>query len=390
MARRYEESHPFIDFSADVKQIDFLTWMLFGEAESKCEHVAGVPLKPAEADHLNRVYLSKGVHGTTAIEGNTLTEEQVLQVLDGELDLGPSRDYQEQEVKNIIDAHQRIIDDVRQDDLLELTPERIKEFNLMVLKDIDVADHVVPGEYRDDPVGVMRYRAVPPEDVDYLVARMCDWLSDLHADREDMTFAVAVFKSILAHLYLAWIHPFGDGNGRVARMIEFQILIEAGVPLPSAHLMSDFYNLTRDRYYIELDRTSTRRPYSIRNFVRYAVEGFVDQLREQLKDVRTFQLRSTWENYVHDVLGSSRETEALRRRKHLVFDLTEQGPTRKVGIPDLSPRLARAYAGKTTKTVTRDLTFLRKRNLIRLSGGRWAANIEVMEAFMPLRHHADE
>jgi Fic/DOC family len=39
-------------------------------------------------------------------------------------------------------------------------------------------------------------------------------------------------KAILAHLYIAWIHPFGDGNGRAARLMELRILLEAGVPMP--------------------------------------------------------------------------------------------------------------------------------------------------------------
>jgi Fic family protein len=40
----------------------------------------------------------------------------------------------------------------------------------------------------------------------------------------------AILKAILAHLCLAWIHPFGDGNGRTARLVEFQILIFPGCP----------------------------------------------------------------------------------------------------------------------------------------------------------------
>ncbi len=38
---------------------------------------------------------------------------------------------------------------------------------------------------------------------------------------------------------MAWIHPFGDGNGRTARLLEFLILARCGmVPLPAAHLLS--------------------------------------------------------------------------------------------------------------------------------------------------------
>lgn len=55
----------------------------------------------------------------------------------------------------------------------------------------------------------------------------------------------AIFKAVVAHLYLAWIHPVGDGNGRTARLVEFQILLSSGVPSPAAHLLSNHYNQTR-------------------------------------------------------------------------------------------------------------------------------------------------
>lgn len=52
---------------------------MLGEAASKCEHIAGVPLRPSVAQELHRLYLAKGALATTAIEGNTLTENEVLQ-----------------------------------------------------------------------------------------------------------------------------------------------------------------------------------------------------------------------------------------------------------------------------------------------------------------------
>ncbi|WP_433223897.1 Fic family protein [Dactylosporangium sp. CS-047395] len=51
-----------------------------------------------------------------------------------------------------------------------------------------------------------------------------------------MAFPLAMIKAMLAHLYLAWIHPFGDGNGRTARLIESQLLLQAGVPVPAANV----------------------------------------------------------------------------------------------------------------------------------------------------------
>jgi hypothetical protein len=59
--RQYARTHPWITFRVDLHTLAHKTWMLLGEAESKCEHVAGVPLRPATADRLNGIYLSKGI-----------------------------------------------------------------------------------------------------------------------------------------------------------------------------------------------------------------------------------------------------------------------------------------------------------------------------------------
>ena len=111
--RPYLESHPWITFEAtDINDLGAKTWMLLGEARSKCEHLAGAPLRPDVARRLYDVFLVKGAQATTAIEGNTLTEEQVAGILDGTYKAPPSRAYQEREVRNVIDALQEIANQV--------------------------------------------------------------------------------------------------------------------------------------------------------------------------------------------------------------------------------------------------------------------------------------
>ncbi|MDR1266053.1 MAG: hypothetical protein LBK42_10980 [Propionibacteriaceae bacterium] len=70
MPREYESTHPWITFHHQTRQpkLD----LKLGEAFSKCQQLAGTPLRPATADALASLYLAKGVHATTAIEGNTL------------------------------------------------------------------------------------------------------------------------------------------------------------------------------------------------------------------------------------------------------------------------------------------------------------------------------
>lgn len=383
--RDYQSTHPWITFQIDLNQCTHDIWMLLGEVSSKCEHIAGVPLLPDTAKQLYKVYLSKGAHATTAIEGNTLSEEEVLQRVDGTLELSKSREYLGVEVDNIVEACNEIADAVKRGVPLELTPERIKHFNRLVLLGADLDEGVVPGECRAHSVGVARYRGAPHQDCEFLLDRLCTWLNGLSLpdQGDDMQFALAVLKALIAHVYIAWIHPFGDGNGRTARLVEVQLLLQSRqVPLPAAFLLSNHYNQTRDRYYRELDRSS-KSGGDLAPFMRYALQGYVDGLREQLSFIRKQQLLVTWQYHVHEVFRNENTPTALRRR-HLVLDMPETEVPRSA-LTGVSARVMREYAGKTDKTLSRDLNALRDMGLILKEGKGFRTNRDRILAWVPPR-----
>ncbi len=386
--RQYVGTHPWLTFRVDMSRLSHVVWMLLGEAESKCEHLAGAALTPEIAAELHKVFLTKGIHGTTSIEGNTLSEDEVRRRIDGELELSKSREYLGAEIDNILAICNDLADEMRLGGDFSLSVARIKEFNRRILDGQPLREGVIPGRTRTDSVvvGLSGYRGAPAEDAEYLLDQMVDWLNQLQApdDQPEMRFPIAVMKAILAHLYIAWIHPFGDGNGRTARMIEFQLMIEAGVPSPAAHLLSNHYNLTRDVYLIELDKTSRMPGYPIEGFVRYAVQGLVDQLREQIQIVRQQQLSVTWVNYVHDMFRDE-DTPAKRRQMHLVLDMPPGEVVTRAKLPEVSARVLREYANKESKTISRDINGLLNRRLIVRSGRGFRANRELIEAFLPIR-----
>jgi Fic family protein len=232
-------------------------WITLGECASKCEHIAGVPLLPETASRLYLVYLAKGALATTAIEGNTLSEQEVLNHLEGKLKLPPSREYLAQEIDNVVRGCNSILAEISSRRQPDLDRNRIEELNRIILNKLSLEEGVVPGEVRRHGVTVARYRGAPAEDCAYLLERLCQWLaSPDFAPAGEFSIQTSILKAIVAHLYLAWIHPFGDGNGRTARLVEFQILICSGVPAPAAHLLSNHYNQTRTEYYRQLDHAS--------------------------------------------------------------------------------------------------------------------------------------
>lgn len=386
--REYLTSHPWITFRLDTGHASWTFWDHIGEARSKCRHLSRTPLPPDLARKMERVYLAKGALATTAIEGNSLSEAQAVAAVEGSLHLPQSQKYLQQELENIIAAIASVEREIYEGSQFDVTPEQLQDLNRRVLADLEVPDHVTPGELRTESVVVGgAYRGAPAYDCGYLVRAMCDWLGgpDFRGDgngaghAED--FMLALLKAVVAHIYIAWIHPFGDGNGRTARLVEFGILTAAGIPSVAAHLLSNHYNATRSRYYRELDYAS-KSGGDLTRFLAYAIEGFIGELQQQLNEVHGWIVEAAWTNHVHSIFSEAR-TNTARRQRDLVLALPAKEFAPRADIPSLTPQLAGAYAGKHAKTVTRDLNALDKLGLIERGSHGIRARREIMLSLLP-------
>jgi Fic family protein len=370
--REYERTHPFINYQVSLTQPN------------------PTLLRPEVSSELMSVYLTKGVLATTAIEGNTLSEDEARRVIDHELKLPPSRDYLATEILNVLKAYNLVKDELMNDPDRQLSVDDLKEYNRLILDGLELEEDVIPGEIRQYSVTVGGgiYRAAPWQDCEYLLERLCEWLNgDVFTapdDRPELAAPYAIIAAIMAHIYIAWIHPFGDGNGRTARLLELWVLLKAGFPAPATQLLSNHYNITRTDYYRQLNRAS--RTGDVATFLTYAARGFVDQLREQLDMIWQQQFADRWEQHVYQQFGEGK-TESERRRLRLVIDLSRAGrPVRKNEMQLLTPKLAQMYGRKTEKTLTRDLNALRTMGLIQRTRAGYLPHDDVILGFMPQRN----
>ncbi len=400
--RTYLETHPWLTFQVDLRQASYQLWLLLGEATSKTQHLERALLRPEVAADLQRVYLVKGALATTAIEGNTLTEEEAAAVVSGELKLPPSKAYLGKEVENVIAAFNLIrstIFEADDDDEIttDLTVERICEYNRLVLDGLDRDDDVEPGKIREHSVVVGPYRGAPWEDCEYLLEQLCDWLNsdafDAPEDQPQLHWPLTLIKACIAHLYLAWIHPFGDGNGRTARLLELHILLSEGFPVPAGQLLSNHYNRTRERYYRQLAEASrTKDPLG---FTLYGIEGYVDEIRAQLDRIWGMQYVDRWEQYVYQRFGEI-NSDAQHRRLRLIKDISSQSiqvtgtralperePIPRSALRRLSPELALMYANKTDRTLNRDLEELEEMGLLQRDSRGFTPQSDLVLGFMP-------
>jgi Fic family protein len=391
VGRAYQETHPWIDFRVDMRPAPAELWMLLGEARSKIAHIAGSLLNPEVAEKMHIAYLAKGALATTAIEGNTLSEEEARQRIEGRLELPPSREYLGREIDNILAAFNSIKDELVAGVAPPMSRRIIENYNRMILDGLELEEGVAPGEIPAHAVSVGGYAGAPREDCEFLLEKLSSWLNgpDFAAATPVWEIPMAITKAVLAHLYIAWIHPFGDGNGRTARLMELRILLEAGVPTPAAHLLSNHYNQTRTEYHRQL-RNASRGNGGVLPFVRYAVQGFVDGLRDQLQMIRAQQFADRWEQYVYQRFGRA-TTPARLRQRQLVLEMSKADePLMREELPALSRGLIEMYGTKTGKALTRDINVVIGMGLVRRQGRGYVPNKRVIEAFLPVMAEIDD
>lgn len=386
-----DRRHPFLSFEFVSANLPPAAWYALGEAMSKSQHLAGVPLKPQAAQELASVYLARGVAATTAIEGNTLSEAEVQRIVDrGSADVSQSRQYLEREVQNVLEAIREIDTALGEGTRLPITVERLEYLNFTVLDGIPDKPEVTPGKIRQHDVSAGSYLAPHYPEVPSLLDRLVRWLVEMRSvvnsdSSASDRFVNAILAAIIAHLYIAWIHPFGNGNGRLARLIEVQILSESGVvPLVATNLLSNHYNKTRNAYYLALDAAQ----HDVNAFVSYALQGFVDELREQIEIVKRENILIHWESYVYETFRKKADTIAKSRQREVALSLPEGREITPEELTELTPALARKYAVAGERMPARDLNFLVTLGLFERTGPRtYRAKREIIQAFIPPTAH---
>ncbi len=377
------QPHPWITFSVDLTRMAASFWMQLGEARSKCDHLTRVPLPKHYADRLHQISLAKGAHATTAIEGNTLSEENVQAIVEHRPVTGAPPQYLVREVENVVAAYNEVLAELRAGRRPLLSPELIAQFNRQVLDGLDLDDHVIPGEIRTASVVVGSYRAPDASECADLLERTCTWLNSAAFSGDGvMRIPTAIIRAALAHLYLAWIHPFGDGNGRTARLCEYLVLVTSGVPTSAAHLISNHCNTTRDEYYRQLQHASASGG-DVTEFLAYCVDGFVAGLSEQLLFVYDRQFRLTWQEYVSEQV-TGRDPDIRERRALIANALLGRVSVHRNEIPNLTPELARAYAVCGPRTLARDVNELVTIGVLAVSDDGITANSDILLTLLPL------
>jgi len=173
---------------------------------TKLDHVSNL-LKQPQLRRINRL---RTIHSSCAIEGNTLTLEQVTAVINGKTVLAPQNEILE--IKNAFEAYKL---------LEEINPFEIKD--MLKVHGVMMKDLVhEAGRFRTHNVGIYNNKgeiahvAPPPGNVAPLTYKLYDWVKTEKVNE--------LIKYSIFHYEFEFIHPFNDGNGRMGRFMQSAFL----------------------------------------------------------------------------------------------------------------------------------------------------------------------
>lgn len=263
-----------------------------GIIEACKEVIDHAPLLPYYEKKFKEDALVRSVHYGTHIEGNELNLVQAEKVMAGQEIAARERDIQEvinyrkameliSEIQNTEDGRPALQRDEQKTDC-RITEETVKKIHRVTLEKI-LPDQEC-GEYRKTQVvvknsrtGEVSFRPPMAVAVHFQIKDLLAYLES--ATQEDIH---PILKSGIVHYELVRIHPFLDGNGRVARAVSTLILFLEGYDIRKFFSLEEYFDVNAHRYYEALQSVG-KKEGDMTEWLEYFTEGLAIEL-SKIKD----------------------------------------------------------------------------------------------------------
>lgn len=220
--------------------------------------------------------------GSARIEGNHTT---LADYIESKLDASTiAHSDQLREMENIEKAMEYIEEFFKTgDNVNELF---IRQLHAIAVTDLEREGDDTPGAYRLKNVQIAQSEHLPPEfiQVPQYMQALVTFINEKHPPKYDL------IKIAIAHHRFGWIHPFGNGNGRVVRLLTYTLLIKFGFNVnaggrvlnPTAVFCND-----RDKYYEMLSTADQGTSKGIETWCVYVLQGILKELSkvDRLSDI---------------------------------------------------------------------------------------------------------
>ena len=212
--------------------------------------------------------------GSARIEGNHTT---LADYVESSLEGGATKGDQLREVENIEEAMAFI--ETSMEAGLPFTEHFVRELHTIAVHGLEREGDKTPGAYRTGQVQIAQSDHLPPDPV--LVP---GYMQELVAfiNRTDQP-KYDLIKVALAHHRFGWVHPFGNGNGRVVRLLTYALMIKYGFNVkaggrvlnPTAVFCND-----REKYYAMLACADVGQPANLEQWCVYVLQGVLTELQK--------------------------------------------------------------------------------------------------------------
>ncbi|QQG43327.1 MAG: Fic family protein [Candidatus Daviesbacteria bacterium] len=255
------------------------------EIKAAIERSRVLPLNEAQ---LRRQAILRMAHTSTSIEGNKLAQFEVGKVLEGQVVRAPQKDILEVEnyyqALKLLDELSKKKNDITEEEILNLhkiivnglvEPEKIGKLRP---GDVYILDDL--GDGREQ----LRFKAPPAKEVKKLITELLAWLKD---SREKGVHPI--IRAGILHLQFVTVHPFTDGNGRLARLLTQLLLYRDNWDFRRVIVLEDYYNRDRLSYY-SAENYSQGKNYQkemdFTHWLEYFTTGFLVEARRALEQVQ--------------------------------------------------------------------------------------------------------
>ena len=334
----------------------------------------------SQLDRLNRV---RAIHGTTAIEGNPLSEAEVAQQMEyleqqTQNDDRKTATKEQLQIRNAGEAQAWVRRRFRPNSP-PIGLRDILTMHEMITRDSDTVNNI-PGKFRNFSVTVGTedlggvHRGAPHERLPRLMDEYIDFINS-----RQLEGLHSVIRALLAHFFLVTIHPFGDGNGRVSRLVEAGILFQLGYNVHGFYGLSNYFYRHEREYKSILQECRQSQPFDVTPFIRFGVAGFASELKGINNFVKAKINRLVYRTMLlrafNKKMGPRRRLLNQREYNLLNFLLIEtepsdpfsDTPSRRIELSELQEDsyVQSAYQNVTWRTFQRELIRLGELGFIR-------------------------
>jgi Fic family protein len=335
------------------------------EARAALGELAGLARNVANPHLLIRPFVRREAVLSSAIEGTVASPDQLVLF---ELDESAVADQPDvREVHNYVEALEYGLAQVRSAQGLPLSLRLLREMHGRLMHGVRGAQKT-PGEFRrtqnyirSGALSLAEAQYVPPPP-----AEMGEALGHLEAFLHTPSELPPLVRIALVHYQFEAIHPFGDGNGRIGRLLVSLLLCAEGLlPEPLLYL-SAFFESNRSEYYDRLLAISLRGSWE--EWLLFFLRGVAEQCADAVG--RTGRVLQLWEAY--------RETLQVRRGSAVLLGLVDW----LFASPAVSVSLAARVMGVTPAQASKHIRRLCEAGILREVTGRRRRRIFVAEGIL--------